>query len=408
MKTAIGLVLALALLGGACDEAPVVEADATEVVPGKGDDPSDPNDRATFVGVLPDFAPVQGVHVHRLLRDLAPAFERSLRETLGAHLVESTTGYGGPSAGFSRDTSLVWTRDFFPLVVGTPEGEVVVTYLSVNPTRSGFSGSSWVPVTPPSPDHQFYKTPGEVGGEFRKTEQVPLLLEGGNLVSTGRWIITTDKLVRDNEAHSEGSDGAHLRAAGWQLRSRDEVLDLLAGATRTPRERIIVIEAMPGEKTDHADLAVMALGPDEVMVPEVRDDILDIITYGHEIELGWRTREHLDALADTLEARGLTVRRLPMLAPVFLADDEREPTGYNAVFYSPTNALQVHLGDMAHVWLPTFDPAGFPVEYIALAASYVDAWRGFFEARDMTVTTIDATELGRAYGLFHCVTAPAF
>lgn len=406
MKTT--MCVALALFSAACDEAAVVETDATEVVPGKGDDPSDPNDRTTFVGVLPDFATVQGVHVHRLLRDLAPAFERSLRETLGARVAESTTGYGGPSVGFSRDTSLVWTRDFYPLLVGTPEGDVAVTYLSVNPTRSDFSGSSWVPVTPPSPDHEFYRTPGDSGGVFRKTESMPLLIEGGNLVSTGRWLIATDKLVRDNEAHSEGSDGAHLRSAGWKLRNRDEVLDVLASATRTPRDRIIIIDPMPGEKTDHADLAVMALGPDEVMVPEVRDDILDVITFGHEIELGWRTREYLDELAATLESRGLTVRRLPMLAPVFLVEDTREPTGYNAVFYSPTNALQVHLADASHVWLPTFDPAGFPAEYIALAEGYVAEWRGFFEARDMTVTTIDATALGRAYGLFHCVTAPAF
>ncbi len=172
---------------------------------------------------------------------------------------------------------------------------------------------------------------------------------------------------------------------------------MLASATRTPRDRIIIIDPMPGEKTDHADLAVMALGPDGVMVPGVRDDILDVIAVpGHEIELGWRTREYLDGLAATLESRGLTVRRLPMLAPVFLIEDAREPTGYNAVFYSPTNALQVHLADASHVWLPTFDPAGFPAEYIALAEGYVAEWRGFFEARDMTVLTSSASPLGRA------------
>ena len=166
---------------------------------------------------------------------------------------------------------------------------------------------------------------------------------------------------------------------------------------------------MPGEKTDHADLVVMALGPTELMVPELRTDILDIITYGHEIELGWVVKDYLDEVADQLTERGLTVHRLPMLPPVFLEADTREPTGWNAVFYSPANALALDRGDDArHLWLPAFTPTGFPDDYRAVADAYLAEQVAFFTSRDFEVHVVDATRLGRAYGLFRCVTSPAF
>jgi len=397
--------------GGAAEEAdPAADAgDASEVTPGKGDSAFDPANVATFTGVLPDSATVRGVQVHNLLDELAPDFDRTLRDALGTRLVASGTGYEGPSGGYSRDTSVVWTRDYTPIVVGTPEGKVVVSYLSVNPTRSGYTGSNWIPVTPPSPAHQWYPHPGATGGEWRRTESLPLLHENGNLVATGRWLFASDRLIRLNTAASEGSDAAHLRTAGWKPRSREAVLDLLASATRTPRDRIVVLPSMPGEKTDHIDLVILALAADEVMVPEVREDVLGIITYGHEIELGWRVREYLDDVATTLTDLGVTVHRLPMLPPLYLEADSGAPTGYHGTFFSPANALQAHFaGERARVWLPTFEPVGFPDAYRALASDYVATWVAFFEARDAVVTTLDATALGRAYGLFRCVTAPLF
>ena len=410
--TVVGVIAAMAAL--ACDEGAAQRSDsgaevAGEVTPGKGDSGFDPADVATFVGVLPDFAVVRGVQVHNLLDELAPDFRRALRDAFGARLIESGTGYTGPSGGYSRDTSVVWTRDYAPIVVGTPEGKVVVSYLSVNPTRSGYTGSGWIPVTPPSAAHQWYATPGATGGEWRKTEALPLLHDNGNLVATGRWVIVSDRLLRLNTAASEGSDAPHLRTAGWKPRTSDAVLELLAGATRTPLERIVVLPAMPGEKTDHIDLVVMALAADEVMVPEIREDMLAIITYGHEIELGRTVRDYLDDIAANLSERGLTVHRLPMLPPVYLEADADEEAGYNAVVFSPTNALLANIaGERGRVWLPTFDPVGFPESYRSIAADYVASWVAFFEARDLEVMSLDATALGRAYGLFRCVTAPLF
>ncbi|HRE91694.1 MAG TPA: hypothetical protein PK095_21430 [Myxococcota bacterium] len=397
----------LALL--ACDD-PTAQREApdetSEVRPiSKGDDPS----ATAFEGPRPDFDPALGVRSHILLRELAPDFVDSLREVLGRDSFELMVGNQGPSLGYSGRENLVWARDYLPLHLGRGANERVLAYLSVDPVRSAWTGASWVPAQAPSPDHQFYKSASGSGGRWLETTTMPLLFEGGNLVSTGAFVITTDRLITLNTTRSEGTDARHLRDAGWQLRDEAEVLELFTSYTRIPSERLIVIPSMPGEKTDHADLVVMALGPTEVMVPELRTDILDIITYGHEIELGQVVKDYLDEVADQLTERGLTVHRLPMLPPVFLEADTREPTGWNAVFYSPANALALDRGDDdRHLWLPAFTPTGFPDDYRAVADAYLAEQVAFFTSRDFEVHVVDATRLGRAYGLFRCVTSPAF
>lgn len=400
--------LLAALLIAACDSPDEAATTEPQTNPGKADDPSSDPRSDDFTGVVPDFAPSRGVVIHRLLVDLAPDFRRSLLEALGHdRVVELTTGFGGPSAGWSRATSLVWTRDFMPHTIEVGGVTQVLAYLSPDPARSGFTNEAYVPVAPPGEDMKFYRD-ASGAGEWRKTETMPLLSEGGNVVATGRWLIVTDRLVRDNEAPQSPVTAA-MRAAGFKARTLDQTLDLFSRYTRTARDRIVVLPPMPGEKTDHADLVVMALGPNEVMVPELGDDILEVITYGHEIELAWRVRAYLDEVAGLLEGRGLQVSRLPMLAPVYLLEDGREVTGWNAVVYSPANALQVHFaGEAPRVWLPTFSAPGFPERYVALAHAYEDLWTDFFEGRGFVVHAVDATALGHAYGLFHCVTAPLF
>lgn len=402
------LPLLLVCIALGCDQAVVLDPDPAP--PGKADDPTPPIDVAApdFVGVLPDFAPASGVKVHLLLEALAPELDDALGASLGAGVRRLTAGYQGPS-GYARAESMVWTRDYLPTLIRTATEDIVVAYLSVNVARSGYTGSTWIPVAAPSRDHQWYPNSSGLGGRWLRTEVMPLLHEGGNLVATGRWLIVTDRLVRLNTAPSEGSDAAHLRRAGWHLRDEGEVLDLFAKSMRVDRAHLLVIPPMPGEKTDHADLVVMALGPDEVLVPELRDDILGVITYGHEIALGQRVKAYLDDLSKTLTEAGLTVRRLPMLPAVYLEEDDREPTGWNGVFYSPTNALQLQRpGEARQIWLPRFEPTGFPEAYREIADAYLSEWEGFFDERGFEVDTVEATELGRAYGLFRCVSVPDF
>ncbi len=350
-------------------------------------------------GPVADYAPLQGVRSHALLRDLAPEFSAAL-VGLGSGHQTDTTGFDG--SGYSRGTSLVWSRDYRPIHVRNPTGDLeVVAYLSRHEQRSGFTGSSYVPVAPPAPDSLFYRALEGTGGRWLPTRTLPIVLEHGNLVFTGRRAITTDRTLRQNAmAHPE----RHLRREGYAPRSDEETVAILAEGLYIAPEDVVVLPPMPGEKTEHIDLYVMALDAGRVLLPELRDDLLSMLTFGHEIELAGRVQRFLDEQAATLEREGLQVVRLPMVAPVYLVEADT-PGGWFGSFYSPTNALIVDVRGERIAYLPTFDPEGFPEAYRALNESYQEEWARFFEGEGYMPMLVDSTDLGRAYGLFRCVTA---
>ena len=101
-------------------------------------------------------------------------------------------------------------------------------------------------------------------------------------------------------------------------------------------------------------------------------------------------------------ALGLTVHRLPMLAPVNVFHEHGRWMG---TFYSPANSLVVRAGDERLAFVPTFDPVDFPEHYWERNLRYEHQWRDFFKARGYDPILVDATRLGRANGLFRCLTA---
>jgi hypothetical protein len=217
----------------------------------------------------------------------------------------------------------------------------------------------------------------------------------------------TDKVFADNaEEHGE----PHLRASGYRARSEDEVRRLLTESMRIDPDALIVLPRPPGEKTGHVDSFVLAVDGDRVMVPQIRDEAFGLITYDHEHDLGRRVQRFLDDQAATIAAhataeRPLIVDRLPMLPPVFLTEAATEAR-WHGVFYTPANSLLVDLlEDERFAFVPTFDPQGFPDAYRSANLAYVDEWRRYFEDHDFTPVTVDATALGRAYGLVRCVTS---
>ncbi|GMU57144.1 MAG: hypothetical protein AMXMBFR33_62900 [Candidatus Xenobia bacterium] len=345
---------------------------------------ADPPDQVTLgPGPVPDYAPVAALVVHRLASDLAPAFVSAAMEQLGFGRVEqASVGYQGPREGFSRDPNLVWMQDYRPIFVQLPDGSrKLVKFQSPNPTRSQYDGSTSVPVQGP-PGQKFFRFPGQERGQWLTTESVPLLHEPGNQVNAGRQVIVTDKLLRDNAS-----------------RPPSEVVELFARALERAPDEIVVLPTMPGERTGHADLFVMAVGPSRVMVPCIEPRALEQLDYGHEKWLGGQVQAFLDRQAATLEERGLKVDRLPMLAPVYLTDS---PNGWQGAFYSPTNGQILD----RTVLLPTFAAEGFPESYRQLNTSYQESWKSYFQELGFQPQLLDGTRVGRSYGLFRCLSFP--
>ncbi|MHB2021074.1 MAG: hypothetical protein ACYCW6_29410, partial [Candidatus Xenobia bacterium] len=301
--------------------------------------PAAPQPAETYTpGPVPDYARLNGVVVHQLLSDLCPPLLNRLRDLLGPQLFEAGTGYGGPRSGFP-DPNVVWVRDYHPAFVHARDGRMhVVKFESENPVRNRWDDSMYVPVQPPAPGMQFYPICGK---QWLQTDRVPLRLENGNLVATGEYALLTDRVMQQNGG-----------------KSHDEVLNTLANGLQMDRDKLIVLPRLPGEATGHVDLYVMALGPREVMLPQIPDACFNVVTYPHEQATGHAVQRFLDEQAKALEARGLKVDRLPMMPPTFLHPSPDDPTGWLSHFDSPANSLLLDFGGKRHVLLPTVNLDG--------------------------------------------------
>lgn len=336
-----------------------------------------------------DYEATDSVEIHYLTRELAPELWSAVSKHGRAR--PSSFGYSGPRSGYS-DPNLIWLRDFAPLYVEKDGQLEARKFLSLNPTRQSYQGSGSVPVSPPTPDHHFVGKPGD-GGGFVKFEMVPLLADGGDLVPVGETLIIGQRVIsRNGEEHQQ----PHLVEAGYRPREAEEVKELLKRSTGA--EEVVVIPWWPGDKTGHADMPVQALADGEVLVPEIRGEALGVLDYGHEREHGGRVQDYLNQVAGQLSEAGLKVRRLPMMAPVNLTPG---PYGWDAKSYTPANAYR---GEN-FICIPTFDANAFPLDYQGLKESYEEEWRTFYQDRGLEAEVLEATESGKANGLFHCLTA---
>jgi hypothetical protein len=344
---------------------------------------------------------VRAVHVHGLVRELQPGYAQALHGVLGNRLVYSSAGYDGPKLGIT-DTWLLWLRDFHPTTVRDPDGTLrMVTSLSTDARRSGYSHSSYVPFPPPKPDLQPFRIPGQsLGVEWRRVTPMPLLHEPGNFVTDGTHAVVTTKLGDDNAA-PRGE--AHLHAAGYRARPREETLALFSKAMGLEESHVIEIPRLPGEATGHADTQVLAVGPGRFLVPQVRDEVFPLLASPEESALGRAVQAHLESVAAQLEAKGLTVDRVPMMPPVSLSADPLRPGETRGVFYTPTNTPLVDTGTAQQAHLPTWKPTGFPPGYAELNDTYQHEWGDYFRARGFTPVAHDTTELGHSYGLLRCL-----
>ncbi|MCA9560600.1 MAG: hypothetical protein H6704_15170 [Myxococcales bacterium] len=361
------------------------------------DGPADHPAELDRPGPVPDYAPLAHVYTHARVDSLSAALPELLTALVGdVHAVEDYDPPPPPDEEDEEsDRSLVWLRDYQPIYVRTHDGRLkVLRYLSENPNRAAYL-----------PVETTRALVEQHVGVRPIVETLPLLHENGNLVATGRYIFVTERLLEDN---AEPLDAPHLLDAGYRPRDPDEVLAVLAQAMERPVEDIVVLPRLPGELTGHVDLFLLPLDEQTVIVPILRPEALGMATAGSEADLAHSVQQVFDSIAKRMTDLGLTVVRLPMVAPLYLpAEYEDDADGWDYVFYSPANSLLVRTAERARVLVPEVDLTDHSIALAALQRSYELEWGAAFAAHGWTPVPVDATRLGRYLGLLRCVSASA-
>jgi hypothetical protein len=334
---------------------------------------------------------MKSVYFHTQLAGLAPETSLAL-EVLIAELTEiddydpgeqPLEGEEPSEEGFVEDTMLLWMRDYHPIYVRRPTGDLrAVHYLAHNPNRARYL----------------------LKGAPRVDEvtQLPLIHENGNLIIAGQWAFVSERIVEDNaEAESE----EHLVQGGYRPRGRAEIKGLLSELLLIPPEKVVILPSMPHEATGHVDLYLMAINDHQVIIPKIVMPLEHFSTNPVERDIAQDVKTFLDERAQQLASLGLEVIRLPQIPPLYLPALDEPEGNFDVVFYSPTNGLLVNKGAEQLVLLPHFEANELRPELKAMSDAYERFWRETFTAFGWPAYMVDVTLLGRYLGLIHCVTA---
>lgn len=360
-------------------------------------------------GPIPDFAPLSAVLTHRMLEGFDPAIPAALGKLAGRrHRVEPYDPCGrDPGVACEHwppDGMMIWMRDYQPIFVRRPDGRLkIVRYLSQNPNRTGYVASIAARVGRARAHPLLAGRSLAAGRRPPIVETLPLIHEHGNLVTTGRHVFLTHRVLDENAVPSPDP---HLTAAGYRARAPQEVVALLARALERPESDLVILPPLPGEQTGHIDLYVMALDPETVLIPAIPAEGLLATEVPLERALGLDAAAFLDQQAALVASLGLRVERLPMLPPALLPPYDgavEEPN--EAVFFTPTNGLLLRTPQSAAVLLPAWDAPGRSPAYRALNERFRDQWAAFFRSRGWTPHFLDGARVGRRGGFFRCVTA---
>lgn len=232
---------------------------------------------------------------------------------------------------------LPWIRDFGPLVVRSSGGArrvVDARYFQEGPEDS---------------------IPGLLAGALQIAQVVdlPLEIEGGNLLSDGRGRCVTAAGYVDADDPVSGLDADEVRR---QLRRH-------LGC-----REVVIVPPLFGERTGHVDLLVTLTGPGEAMVGR------------YDIEQDPINALRLDEAAARLVDAGFLVRRVPM------------PDNHDDVFRSYTNSIAIN----GAVLVPVYD------DDRRVEAEAFDVFRAAYPDRDLVA--IESTEAMELDGALHCLT----
>lgn len=351
-------------------------------------------------GPVADFEPLEAVITHRALEKTAPDISRKLTELLGdRHYVDDprpcVVGVDANCFQSVTERRMIWMRDYEPTFVRTPIGTIrIVRYLHPDVARLGYAEQ----IAKSAPEtHPIRRL-----AQHASVEVLPIVHENGNLVTDGRTVFLTHRVLDENSRAGR----PHLVAAGHRGRTQEEVLAVLASGLGRRSADFVVLPPLPMDRTGHIDLYLMALGPSVLLVPRVTEEALRLATSGDERIFASDIAAFLDHHARLLESVGFRIERLPMLAPFLtpadMADGRPDP---DALFLTPTNSLLMRMPTRAHVLLPTLDTSDRPPAVGALQRRYEEEWRAFFRDRGWDPHFVDTTAVARLGGLVRCVTA---
>lgn len=336
---------------------------------------------AVTAGPIPDFAPLDEVRWHVSVDTLAPDLPVLLKHLMGRAAIED-------DAGPEEDGSLVWMRDYHPILVRrTPGALTTLAYLSESPARTALLNRQ-----------------RRGAAEGPADQRVPIIHENGNLVTNGRLVFVSERILEDNAVER---DDPALRAAGYRARGEADVIGLLSAAIGRPARDVIIVPSLPLEETQHVDVWLMFLDARTAVVPRVHAEAISLLPAEHRAGAE-EVAEFLDEQAYALRRRRLRVIRLPMLPPLTVPaeDTSEDPGDLEALFLTPANSLLVARDGRRDVILPAFDVQSIAPRFADLQANYEAIWADRLAALGWTAWFVDGTALVRQLGLLRCVTAP--
>ncbi|MEN9824269.1 MAG: Porphyromonas-type peptidyl-arginine deiminase [Pseudomonadota bacterium] len=386
-------------------------------------------------GPVANYELISRVVFHKVGSELLPEFNsKTIPEAKIEKRIE-LTNTGGNKGSADGGVSMVWMRDYFPFVIKSSAADAggkarYVPYLSVNPARNKFSANLGANSSPGLLNPIVVAIDSESIGAERETVsslQMPLVIEGGNLVATGDHLILTDhvflqnspeytkylsrsgknftrealeKIYQDNGFYKENSRGEK-----FEFRSPEQVKAVLSSYLEVDPSKLIFLPALPGEGTHHVDLFVLAVGKKNLMIPEITEEGIATLAFEQEKALARTAMNFLNAQASLLSSQyGYKVDRLPMVPPVWQSEVGGEK---QAVFFSPANSLLANLGaERKKIFLPHFEvPSDWGEPFRAYSDQVEQQWKKYFEDKGWQPAFVTANKAARAFGLIRCLTA---
>ncbi len=267
----------------------------------------------------------------------------------------------------------VWARDWSPQGALTRNGTLRLLDMNYYPNRQADD------FTAQSMERLF---------DFERVS-VPVYNEGGNFMDNSKGFCLMTTRVTDANAVAERGDDMVLDAAGVS-----QYYKAAAGC-----KTVKIFPRMPYEGTGHIDMWAKFLNDDNVIVSELRDEVIDLYTNSADRTKALDIQAFFNARAAEIKAMGFTVTRIPSPGPIFRLDD---------TFRSYTNSLTLSSKVIVPRYLtPASDRIATETGHYfdqVLLKKYEAEVRDVYESFGYELAWVDSDDLIYTGGAVHCTT----